>query len=77
VPTVTFVSPPFRTLGLRRRESQGVPELPIAWVVHPMMNLLPDEIEALAERILPDVLNAVRLEGASSPARAVPEEVAA
>lgn len=59
VPAITFVSPPFRTLALRRREAQGVPDLPIAWVVHPMMNLLPDEIEALADRVLMDVVKAI------------------
>ena len=59
MPTVTFVSPPFRVLAMRRRESQGVPELPLVWVVHPMMNLLPPQIEELADKILPDVINAV------------------
>ena len=28
IPTVTFVSPPFRTLALRRRESLGLPTWP-------------------------------------------------
>ncbi len=56
---MTFVSPPFRVLAMRRRESQGVPELPLVWVVHPMMNLLPAQIEELADRILPDVIKAV------------------
>ena len=56
---MTFISPPFRVLAMRRRESQGVPELPLVWVVHPMMNLLPAQIEELADRILPDVIKAV------------------
>ena len=56
---MTFVSPPFGVLAMRRRESQGVPELPLVWVVHPMMNLLPAQIEELADRILPDVIKAV------------------
>ncbi len=53
------MSPPFRTLALRRRESLKVPELPIVWVVHPMMNLASAEIEALADKILPDVIAAL------------------
>ena len=65
MPTVTFVSPPFRVLALRRREAQGVPELPLVWVVHPMMNLLPAQIEELADKILPDVINAVVAQPAS------------
>jgi hypothetical protein len=56
---VTFVSPPFRTLALRRRESLGLPGLPVVWVVHPMMNLTSDQIEALADKVLPDVIAAV------------------
>ena len=46
-------------MALRRRESQGMPDVPLVWVVHPMMNLLPDQIEALAERIMPDVIDSV------------------
>jgi len=56
---VTFVSPPFRVMALRRRESLGVPDLPLVWVVHPMMNLMSDDIEALADRIFPQVLEAI------------------
>lgn len=59
VRTVTFVSPPFRVLALRRCESLGLPELPLVWVVHPMMNLQAAEIEALADRILPEVMKVV------------------
>ncbi len=56
---MTFVSPPFRVMALRRRESLGVPDLPLVWVVHPMMNLMSDDIEALADRIFPQVLEAI------------------
>jgi hypothetical protein len=59
IPTVTFVSPPFRTLALRRRESLGLPDLAVVWVVHPMMNLTPAHIETLADKVLPDVIGAV------------------
>jgi hypothetical protein len=53
------VSPPFRTLALRRRESLGLPELAVVWVVHPMMNLTSAQIEALADKVLPEVIAAV------------------
>jgi hypothetical protein len=56
---VTLVSPPFRTLAFRRRESLGLPELPVVWVVHPMMNLSSAEVEALADRILPEVIGSL------------------
>jgi len=46
-------------MALRRRESLGVPDLPLVWVVHPMMNLMSDDIEALADRIFPQVLEAI------------------
>jgi len=59
IPTVTFVSPPFRTLAMRRRESQGLPDLAVVWVVHPMMNLTPPQIETLADNVLPDVIGAL------------------
>jgi hypothetical protein len=59
MPTVTFVSPPFRTLALRRRESLGLPDLAVVWVVHPMMNLNAAQIESLADNVLPDVIDAL------------------
>ena len=59
IPTVTFVSPPFRTLAMRRRESQGLPDLAVVWVVHPMMNLTPPQIETLADNVLPNVIDAL------------------
>jgi hypothetical protein len=67
---VTFVSPPFRVMALRRRESLGVPDLPLVWVVHPMMNLMSDDIEALADRIFPQVLEAIasRIQTTGAPA---------
>ena len=59
IPTVTFVSPPFRTLAMRRRESLGLPDLAVVWVAHPMMNLTPAQVETLADNVLPDVIGAV------------------
>ena len=56
MPTVTFVSTAFESLSLRRRESLGV-DAPMLWVPHPMMTLTQDEIEALADRILPEVIS--------------------
>jgi len=58
VPTVTFVSTAFQSLSLRRRESLGV-EAPMLWVPHPMMTLTQQEIENLAENILPQVIDAL------------------
>jgi hypothetical protein len=57
-------------MALRRRESLGVPDLPLVWVVHPMMNLMSDDIEALADRIFPQVLEAIasRLQTTGAPA---------
>ena len=54
--TATFVSTPFRTLGLKRKEALGVPQAQLIWVPHPMMNLLPPAIEDLADQILADVI---------------------
>ena len=59
VRTATFVSPPFRVLAQKRRESLGMPDLSLVWVVHPMMNLSAAEIEVLADNILPDVVKLV------------------
>lgn len=44
-------------MSLRRRESLNM-AVPLIWVVHPMMTLTPAEVEALADRILPDVVQA-------------------
>jgi hypothetical protein len=57
-------------MALRRRESLGVPDLPLVWVVHPMMNLMSDDIEALADRIFPQVLEAIasRIQTTGAPA---------
>lgn len=58
MPTVTFISTAFQSLSLRRRESLGV-EAPMVWVPHPMMTLTQQEIETLADNILPQVIAAL------------------
>ncbi len=45
------MTPPFRTLAYRRRESLNLPTLPLVFLPHPMMNHTADEIEAIAERV--------------------------
>lgn len=62
MPTVTFVSTPFQSLSLRRRESLGI-DAPMLWVPHPMMTLNQDEIEALADKIMPAVIGTLVSQG--------------
>ena len=45
------MTPPFRTLAYRRRESLNLPALPLVFLPHPMMNHSAAEIEAIAERV--------------------------
>ena len=45
------MTPPFRTLAYRRRESLNLPNLPLVFLPHPMMNHSAAEIEAIAERV--------------------------
>ncbi len=45
------MTPPFRTLAYRRRESLNLPTLPLVFLPHPMMNHTADEIEAIADRV--------------------------
>ena len=59
IPSVTFYTPPFRTLALRRRESLGAPDLSLVVLVHPMMTRTAAEIETLADQVLPEVVKAL------------------
>jgi len=59
VTSITFVSPPFKTLAQRRCEALGLPDVPLIWVDHPMMNLNLQQVDALAERVLPEVLGVI------------------
>lgn len=56
MPTVTLCTQPFRTLAQVRRESLGLPALPIIYLPHPMMTRKPQEVEQFADEILPDVI---------------------
>lgn len=56
VPTVTFCTHPFRTLAQVRRETLGLPDLPIIFLPHPMMTKTQAEIEQLADQVFQEVL---------------------
>ena len=56
VPTVTFCTQPFRTLAQVRRDTLGLPQLPIVFLPHPMMTRSREEIEALADQVLSEVV---------------------
>lgn len=45
------MTPPFRILAYRRRESLHLPTLPLVFLPHPMMNQSAAEIEAIADRV--------------------------
>ena len=69
IPAVTFYTPPFRTLALRRRESLGTPDLALVMLVHPMMTRTATEIETLADQVLPEVVKALLASTATAEAR--------
>jgi hypothetical protein len=52
---VTFCTPPFRTLAMRRREALGLADLPVAFLPHPMMTRTADEIEQIAADVVDEV----------------------
>ncbi len=56
VPTVTFCTVPFKTLATVRRETLGLPDMPIVFLPHPMMTKSQGEIEQLAEQFLEEVV---------------------
>jgi len=55
VATVTFCTPPFRTLAQRRREALGLPDLRLVFLPHPMMTRTPEEIEQIAGEVVDEV----------------------
>ena len=55
VATVTFCTPPFRTLAQRRREALGLPDLRLVFLPHPMMTRTPEEIEQIAGDVVDEV----------------------
>ncbi len=69
MPTATFVSTPFRTLATTRRQSLHGESAQLVWIPHPVMNLLPDAVESLAESVVPEVLKAVARSGPAEGAR--------
>lgn len=65
VPTFTFCTLPFRTLAQVRRESLGLPDLPVLFLPHPMMTKTTAEIEQLADQVVEEVVQS--LTGAGAP----------
>lgn len=59
---MTFCTPPFRTLAERRRESLGLPGQPVVFLPHPMMTRTPQEIEAIADQVLAEVVQRLATE---------------
>ena len=55
VATVTFCTPPFRTLAQRRREALGLPDLRLVFLPHPMMTRTATEIEQIASEVVDEV----------------------
>jgi hypothetical protein len=55
VATVTFCTPPFRTLAQRRREALGLPDLRLVFLPHPMMTRTAEEIERIALEVVDEV----------------------
>ena len=53
---MTFCTPPFRMLALRRREALGRADLPVVFLPHPMMTRTPEEIAQIAEEALAEVV---------------------
>ena len=49
------MTPPFRILAYRRRESLHLPTLPLVFLPHPMMTRTAEEIEAIADQIADEV----------------------
>lgn len=53
---MTFCTPPFRTLAERRREALGLPGQPVVFLPHPMMTRTAEQIEAIADQVLAEVV---------------------
>jgi hypothetical protein len=52
---VTLVTTPFRVLAEKRWQSLGVDDLPILFFPHPLATRSNDDIERLADSMLPEV----------------------
>jgi len=57
VPTITFCTTSFRPLVTVRRESLGLPNLPIVFLPHPIMNKSPEQIDALVDGVFQQVVD--------------------
>ena len=60
VPTVTICTDEFLPLGLAEAKALGLPTLPIVTVPHPVGGLSPGQVEKKADRVLRDVIQALR-----------------
>ena len=52
---MTLVTPPFRVLAEKRREALGLADLSVAFFPHPLASRSDEEIEVLADQLLPEV----------------------
>jgi predicted dienelactone hydrolase len=56
VPTVTFVTSPFRTLANNRRKALGLSDMPVVFLPHPLASRSQDEIEGMADEAIDEVV---------------------
>jgi hypothetical protein len=61
LPTVTYCTEAFRALVQVRRQSLGLPGLPVVLLPHPTMTKSAAEIERLAEATLQQAIQALTL----------------
>ncbi len=53
---MTFATSPFRTLANNRRSALGLVELPVVFLPHPLATRSQDEIEAMADQAIDEVV---------------------
>ena len=56
---MALCTPPFKTLSFRRRETLGLPGLPVVFLPHPMMTRTPEEIEEIADQVLGEIVESL------------------
>ena len=56
---MTFITPPFKVLVFRLRESLKMPALPVVFLPHPMQTRSPEEIETIADSAVDEVARAL------------------
>jgi hypothetical protein len=69
IPTVTFCTTPFRTLVQTRRATLGLPDLPVVFLPHPMMTRTQAQLEALADKVMDEVVAGLLVPRACEEAR--------